>query len=141
MRLISVRRVLFAASLALTIVVLWSKTTSPAMGAEAEKPGIEFTSEVKDGSGGENPREDLAGKSHGPEIAKCKVVIYVKTDKWYVQPYEDKALTDIDEKGEWKVSSSLGHKYAALLVKDSFKAAATLDKLPEVGGDVLAIVE
>src|ERR1022692_1389699 len=69
---------------------------------------------------------------------QCKVVLYAQTNMWYVQPYDTSADTDIDGKGNWTSQTHGGTTYAALLVKSSWKAPATLDKLPAVGGDVLA---
>ena len=122
--------------------VLFVRALPIAKAADPDKPSIEITTVPKDGPGGESPREDIAGKAQGADIAKCKVVIYAKTDQWYVQPFSDeRALTDIDGKGEWKANISLGHKYAVLLVKPTYKPSATLGKLPAVGDDVLAVAE
>jgi hypothetical protein len=110
-------------------------------GAEAEQTSIDITNPAPDGPGGEFPRELIAGKAQAPDISTLKVVIYTKTDKWYVQPYVNNPLTDIKADGTWSARIALGHRYGAILVRPSFKPSATLAKLPQVGGDVLAVIE
>jgi hypothetical protein len=45
---------------------------------------------------------------------------------WYVQLTVAAPLTDIDNSGKWETDTHLGSGYAALLVKQSFKPAATV---------------
>ena len=47
--------------------------------------------------------------------------------------------TSIEQGGKWDADIHLGYEYAALLVKTSYKASPTLDVLPGVSGNVLAI--
>ena len=115
--------------------------TSNAGAGDQEKFSIDITTVPNDGSGGEFPREEIAGSTEGPDIAKYKVVIYAETDKWYVQPYANNALTAVNDNGEWSATIALGHNYAAILVKPSYDASATLTDLPAVGGNVLAVVQ
>jgi hypothetical protein len=68
------------------------------------------------------------------------VVIYAFAGgKWWVQPTVASPFTDIDDHGNWQTDTHLGSSYAALLVKPSFKPAGTIDGLPVVRGDVIAL--
>ena len=125
--------------LAHAAILAWA--SCDAMAADKEKFSIDITTIPSDGPGGENPREEIAGTAKGSDIATYKVVIYTETDKWYVQPYANNALTAINDKGEWSATIALGHNYAAILVKSSYDASGTLSELPSVGGDVLAVVQ
>jgi len=68
-----------------------------------------------------------------------KIVLYARTDRWYVQPYTAQPLTDIDAAGRWKNSTHLGREYAALLVRPNYSPPSAPEQLPPIGGDVLAI--
>jgi len=52
------------------------------------------------------------------DIERHKVVLYSKTDLFYVQPWEADPYTSIDSNGEWSAEISLGtESYAAYLVR------------------------
>lgn len=90
---------------------------------------------------GENLAEEpITGKVQGPvNVDECKVVIYAYGNKWWVQPWANSPYTDIYQDGTWETDTHGGFKFAALLVKSSYKPRATRSKIPKVGGDVLAI--
>jgi hypothetical protein len=92
-------------------------------------------------SPGEGSTDDIEGTVTGVTGTDYKVVIYAYGDKWYVQPTVAAPLTDIDEEGKWETKTHGGLEYAALLVKPSFKPSATLEILPKVGGDVIAVAK
>jgi exo-beta-1,3-glucanase (GH17 family) len=73
------------------------------------------------------------------ERSKYPVVIYAYTDRWYIQPLAASPYVKISGSGKWRSFTHMGSKYAALLVKQNYLPSPTLDALPEVGGDVLAI--
>jgi hypothetical protein len=84
--------------------------------------------------------ETIAGTVKGVDFSQYKVLLYARTDKWYVQPYIDSPYTAISKDGRWRADTHLGSEYAALLVKSSHSnAAATANTLPPIGGDVAAI--
>jgi len=83
--------------------------------------------------------EKMAGTVSGVNREECRVVVFARTNTWYVQPYAASPYTTISN-GKWETDTHLGDEYAALLVKSSYKPTATTDTLPKVGGDVLAIV-
>jgi hypothetical protein len=90
--------------------------------------------------GGDKIVGEVSGDVSGvkPATCQCKVVVYAQTNTWYVQPYADSADTAIGNDGKWTSQTHGGAIYAALLVKTSWHAPATLAALPDVGGDILA---
>jgi hypothetical protein len=104
----------------------------------ATKPSIEITEVPRKGAGSE-VMETIAGRVSGVKIKECKVVIFARTNTWYVQPFVDSPDTSINDDNTWRTDTHLGFQYAALLVKNSYKPPSTTGKLPEVGGPVLAI--
>jgi hypothetical protein len=107
--------------------------------------GIEFTTVPSYEAGGSDTSADVAGRIVGmdPKSASkdYRIVLYVRTDRWYIQPTEAEPFTTIEEGGTWSNWTHTGKKYAALLVKPSFKPSATYNSLPGVGGDVIAKIE
>src|SRR2546423_4648027 len=89
----------------------------------ATKPGIRITDVPPRGAGPEAV-ERIAGTASGVSVKECKVVIFARTDKWYVQPYIASPDTSINDDGSWENDTHLGSEYAALLVKTSYKPPA-----------------
>jgi hypothetical protein len=92
-----------------------------------------------DPTGGESTRNEIAGEVSGVEAESFRVVIYTRTDRWYVQPFADAPLTGIQQNGEWQTEIHTGTSYAVLLVKPGFDPAISTSTLPHVGGAVVAI--
>lgn len=104
------------------------------------QPRIEITL-VPPKGGGPDRVDRIAGTVSGADIRACKVVIFaLGGGTWYVQPYTASPFTSIGRDGKWANDTHLGSEYAALLVEPSYKPPPTTSTLPEVGGDVLAIV-
>ena len=106
-----------------------------------EKVKIIFT-EIPPKGEGANSRGDIAGKvirAKSPQ--DYKIVLYAHTDCWYVQPHEDATFTNIQSDGTWSNWTHLGHRYAALLVRASFRPESKIQSLPDKGGDIIAVVE
>jgi hypothetical protein len=102
------------------------------------EPGIQIT-DIPSKGAGPDAVQTIAGRVSGVKATDCKVVIFAHTDTWYVQPYIGSSDTAINEDGTWRSDTHLGDRYAALLVKASYKPPTTTGKLPAVGGLVLAI--
>jgi len=101
-------------------------------------PSVTFTVPVR------SERSDSVGIMEGrvdglqkPE--DYKVVIYTWTDRWYVQPYIEQPLTDIDDTGRWRTSVHLGDEFAVLVVRPTYSPPIAPVRLPPTGGDVLAL--
>jgi hypothetical protein len=101
-------------------------------------PTIRIT-EVPGKGAGPDALETIAGTVSGVKATDCKVVIFARTNTWYVQPYIDSSDTAINENSTWRSDTHLGSQYAALLVKTSYKPPTTTGKLPAIGGPVLAV--
>ena len=95
---------------------------------------------------------NVPSQGHGPDSAGIikgrvegltrpemyKIVIYAHTDRWYIQPFADQPITNIDSNGTWEASTHLGNRYAALVVKHTFSPLSTPEELPPTGDDILA---
>jgi hypothetical protein len=91
---------------------------------------------------GADSRGNIEGRVEGlPNPDTYRVVIYAHTDRWYIQPEVDSPFTNIDAKGHWTNWTHLGGRYAALVVRPSYKPAPELRALPPIGGDVIAQAE
>lgn len=81
----------------------------------------------------------IAGTVRGVNGKKYRVVIFARTNTWYVQPYAASPYTTIRANGKWSTRTHLGDEYAALLVDPSYQPPPTTDVLPEIGGPILAV--
>ena len=107
-------------------------------GVESGQPAIQIT-EVPSRGAGPDLLETIAGTVRGVKPQDCKVVVFARTNTWYVQPYIDSSDTLINDDGTWRTDTHLGSEYAALLVKTSYKPPTTTGKLPVIGGPMLAV--
>jgi hypothetical protein len=102
---------------------------------------IAFTQVPVNGEGSDS-RGDIAGRVTGlTHPGSYKLVIYVHTDQWYVQPLANDPLTDIAADGQWSNWTHLGRRYAVLVVRPEFRPMAKTQVLPKVGGNVIARAE
>jgi hypothetical protein len=99
---------------------------------------IEFTSIPEARFGGPDALDTIEGRIIGARPGK-RVVLFAKTDRWWVQPFANHTVTSVDSKGRWKSATHYGTEYAALLVDSHFIPPATSANLPEKGGAVLAV--
>src|SRR4051812_37754855 len=102
------------------------------------KPVIEFTEVPVAGAGGPGRMTSISGKTFGAGAGDM-IVLYAKSQRWWVQPFADKPLTPVGSDGTWTTKIHLGTEYAALLVHPGFHPPAVSDTLPAQGGDVLAV--
>jgi hypothetical protein len=72
--------------------------------------------------------------------SKHQLVIFSRTDRWYVQPFTSAPFTSIHPDGSWTSNIHLGEEYAVLLVGGEYEPPATTLGLPRVGGEIIAIV-
>ncbi|RJR29407.1 MAG: hypothetical protein C4576_35380 [Desulfobacteraceae bacterium] len=110
-------------------------------GQESNKiaaPAIQITS-APDCGGGPGNMKRIAGFISRAVPADHRVVIYSRTDKWYVQPFSANPYTGIAADGTWGSNIHLGQEYAALLVQPSYRPPAVVSDLPQVGGQVVAV--
>jgi hypothetical protein len=81
----------------------------------------------------------ISGTVRGVDVKKYRVVIFARTNTWYVQPYTASPYTAIRANGRWATRIHPGDEYAALLVEPGYQPPSTTDELPEIGGPVVAI--
>jgi hypothetical protein len=67
-----------------------------------------------------------------------QIVLYAKSERWWVQPQTAHPLTDVGADGRWHNSTHLGTEYAAILVEPGYHTEDIIDALPVEGGPVLA---
>src|SRR5206468_13036345 len=81
--------------------------------------------------GGLDKIAPIAGTINGVKPAECKIVLYVRTNTWYVKPYAASPYTTADQHNKRKADTHLGMEYAAILVRSSHKdPPATTATLP-----------
>jgi len=83
----------------------------------------------------------VRGSVRGVDGGSASVVLYAKTDQWYVQPLRDAPFTSIAADGTWKNSTHPWERMVALLVDQSYRPRNTLVTHPASDGGVLAFDE
>ncbi len=68
-----------------------------------------------------------------------QIVLYAKSGTWWVQPFVGTPFTEIQPDFRWRNSIHGGTEFAALLVEPDYRPHSRTDKLPEVGGGVVAV--
>src|SRR4029434_4553409 len=106
--------------------------------ATAVKPSIEFSVIPPAGAGGPAKQAPIAGRALGSRPGQ-RIVLFAKSEKWWVQPTTDQPFTNIGSDSQWATSTHLGTEYAALLVEEGYRPPPTLDALPTEGGDVITV--
>jgi hypothetical protein len=94
---------------------------------------------VPSAGGGSDSQGNIDGNVLGLKSPQeYKIVLYAHTDQWYVQPLVTAPYTDLDSNGKWSNWTHLGGRYAALVVRPTFRPGPPGQTLPSVGGDVIA---
>lgn len=99
---------------------------------------IEFTTVPQTGEGGAERITTIEGRVRGAQPGE-RIVVFTKTDRWWVQPFPEQPFTPIREDSTWRNSTHYGMEYAALLVGPGYRPPATTDFLPTKGGAVKAV--
>jgi len=73
-----------------------------------------------DSIGGAMRMTTISGTVKSAHIRDNRIVVYAYTNMWYVQPFDTRPLTTINEDGSWETSTHLGSKYLILLVKPDY---------------------
>lgn len=90
-----------------------------------------------DPTGGPNTNDQIEGVVRGVSNSDAfRVVLYAKTDIWYVQPLLGSTI-EINSDGTWSSWTHTGSEYAALLVPEGYSPSSTLGTLPSKN-DVIA---
>jgi hypothetical protein len=102
------------------------------------EPSIAFTTIPPAAEGGSEKTAPVAGRVTGARAGQ-RIVLYSRSDVWWVQPLTDQPFTRIEPDATWKSSIHLGTEYAALLVEDGYRPANTREVLPRPGDGVIAV--
>jgi hypothetical protein len=135
------KRSLFLLTAGTVVALLLSALLRSAFGASTNAVEITITSTPPDPPGKSMAQEPIKGSVAGgdpKELKDLKVVIYALGDTWYVQPTIDEPFTEFDDDGNWESQTHGAYKFVALLVKSSYKPEATVKKIPDVRGEVIA---
>ena len=107
----------------------------------AEDAQIRITTVPRyDPIGGPNSSDHIEGRVIGVKPRDFRVVIYARTDYWYVQPEIANPMTPINKDGLWSATIHTGSRYAALLVRPTYNAPPKITVLPNESTDPNNIV-
>lgn len=101
------------------------------------KPAIQITRVPTASLGGPRVMDYMGGKVTGAK-AGDQVVLYALSEVWWIQPFKNAGLTNIQPDSTWRNSTHLGTDYAALLVEPGYRPALKLGSIPPLGNGVLA---
>src|SRR5262245_23156706 len=102
------------------------------------EPVIEFTRVPDAALGGSVSVGEIEGRSIGARRDQ-RIVLYARTNLWYVQPLTTAPFTAIDSNLHWKSATHFGTEYAALLVNAGYMPPTQINALPPKGGPVVAV--
>jgi len=105
---------------------------------QTTRSGIEFTKIPPAAEGGRERVDTIAGRVSGARPGQ-KIVVYAKSGPWWVQPWPEQALIEINANGTWSTPTHLGYEYSALLVNPDYHPSPTLDEAPTEGGSVIKV--
>jgi hypothetical protein len=108
----------------------------------SERPGVEptiqFTRLPPAGAGNPEKLDPIEGRVTGAHPGQ-QIVLFARSGRWWVQPFDQQPFTSIQSDSTWKNSTHPGSGYAALLVNAGFRPPRTMKALPEKGDAVLAV--
>ncbi len=104
------------------------------------RPTIQFTRIPKADHQGSDQHDIIEGTVTGSRDGQ-QLVLYAKSESWWLQPLAEAPFTRILPKGTWLNATHLGSDYAALLVDPGYTPARNMKELPSAGGLVAAVAE
>jgi hypothetical protein len=123
----------------LPLLCAWCLLTSACRSTRASAgPAIEFSAIPVASEGGPDKLAPIAGRVSGARDGQ-RIVLYARSNVWWVQPFTNKALTTIQPDSTWKSETHLGTEYAALLVEADYHPPAKTLELPQPGGGVIVV--
>ncbi len=102
------------------------------------RPAIEFTKVPPADRGGPDTLDVLEGRVKGAQRGQ-RLVLFAKSEVWWVQPAARQPFTEIQPDSSWKSSTHLGTEYAALLVDPAYRPPLSAEELPKEGGGIVAL--
>src|SRR5215468_5761590 len=101
-------------------------------------PSVELTKIPPAAQGGRERVDTISGRVKGWHQGQS-IVVYARSGPWWVQPWPDRPLISIQPDSTWSTETHLGFEYAAMLVEPNYHPTPTMDVLPSLGGNVVAI--
>jgi len=80
----------------------------------------------------------IKGTANNLDTAKTKVVLWAKTDRWYIQPFINNPYTYIQSNGSWSNTTHPWNRMVALLVDSTYVTGSIMDIHPSSDSGVLA---
>jgi hypothetical protein len=102
------------------------------------KPTIQITQVPAASPGGPVQMDLIEGRASGAKPNQ-QIVLYARSDIWWIQPFANQPFTKIQPDSTWRNSTHLGTDYAALLVEPGFHPPTKVATLPAEGNGVVAI--
>jgi hypothetical protein len=101
------------------------------------KPNVQITLVPAANPGGPVQLDFIEGRASGVKPGQ-QIVLYARSDIWWIQPFANQPFTKIQPDSTWRNSTHLGTDYAAILVEPGFHPATKLTTLPAEGNGVVA---
>ena len=105
---------------------------------ESAQPSIEFSTVPEAREGGVEAVTQIEGHVKGAR-ADEKIVVFAKSDRWWVQPDPRQPFTAIQPSHAWNTPTHYGWEYAAVLAGPGYRPPETTDTLPALGGPIRAV--
>jgi hypothetical protein len=102
------------------------------------KPTVQITQVPVADPGGPVQMDFIEGRTSDAKPGQ-QIVLYARSDIWWIQPFANQTFTKIQPDSTWRNSTHLGTDYAAILVEPGFHPATKLKTLPAEGNGVVAI--
>jgi hypothetical protein len=103
-----------------------------------DNPSIEFSKIPPAAQGGRERIETIAGRVNNARAGQ-EIVIYARSGPWWVQPWPDHPVIQIQKDSTWSTETHLGFEYAALLVDPEYHPPPTMDIAPTSGSGVALV--
>lgn len=106
--------------------------------ARENQAAIAITQAPPQSPGGPDKMDFIQGKVTGAKPGE-QVVLYARSNIWWIQPVSQQPFTSIQPDSTWRNSTHLGTEYAALLVEPGYKPTFKTTALPGLGNGVVAV--
>ena len=131
---------ILACELAVLAIMAFLGPAASLAAADANAPSILITNSPAAGAGSDS-HGTIEGAASGVNRDEVYVVIYARTNVWYVQPLIASPYAVLDSNNRFSTWTHLGYEYGALLVKRSYQPPNTFSDFPSAGGDILAVAK
>ncbi len=130
---------LFGAVLAALVMAVLPAQHHPADAASSRpRPPRIFITQVPSAAPGEALAEKPLQGMVSRAPAGSRILVFALGDRWYIQPWENRPWVS-HQRGRWSTETHGGYEFVVYLVSAAYRLPATIDSLPRVGGEVLAM--